>query len=178
MASFDSAIPVILKHEGGYVNNPADPGGPTNWGISTLIIKREGITAKQLGIPDLTADSIKVMKVDAAKWVYKTLFWDKYNYGSIIDQNIATKTMDVSVNCGPSRAHKFAQEAANSCGAKLTVDGILGPKSIEAINKCDSKAWMKAMCAIQLKYYQDLVVSKPSLIVFINNWTKRSNWGL
>lgn len=172
MASFDYAIPVVLKHEGGYCNIKQDKGGATNFGISTLIINREGITAKQLGIPDLTPESIKLMKVEAAEWVYETLFWNKYHYSNLSNDIVATKILDCGVNCGPSRSHRFAQEVVG-----VAVDGILGPKSIAAINAYDPKKFILEFCAIQLKYYQGLVAKNPSQSIFLKNWTKRSQWG-
>jgi lysozyme family protein len=177
MADFDKAIKVSLRFEGGYVNNPADPGGATNWGISTLIIKREGITAAELGIPDLTPESIKLMKVDAAIKIYKKLFWDKYKYSTINNQNVATKIQDIAINCGPSRAHMMAQAAVNKlgCGPLLT-DGILGPKSMAAINKCDSKKLVQAIADEQANYYKNLVIRKPNLGVFLSNWLRRAKW--
>jgi lysozyme family protein len=176
MSTFENAIPVILKHEGGYVNNPLDHGGATNWGISTLIIQRENITAEELGIPDLTPESIKLMTIDAAKSIYKKLFWDKYAYGRIVNQNVATKIMDINVNCGVSRAHCIAQLASTDCGHPLTSDGILGSKSFAAINACDPTKLLKAMCARQLAYYEAIVAHNPTQSVFLRNWTKRSQW--
>lgn len=176
MSDFSLAIPVILQHEGGWVNNPSDPGGETNFGISMLIIKREGITPQELGIPDLNPGSMKGMKVDAAVTIYKRLFWDKYGYGQIADQKVATKVFDCSVNCGPSRAHRMAQNAAIKCGQNITADGIFGPNTIKAINACDPKQWMQAMIAEMTNYYLAIIQANPKLAVFKNNWLHRAQW--
>jgi lysozyme family protein len=176
MSTFELAIPVILKHEGGWVNNPADPGGETNFGISMLMVKREGMTPAQLGIPDFNPGSMKLMKVEAAKDIYRKLFWDKPGYDRINDQLVATKIFDCAVNCGPGRAHKMAQKAANRLGAGLGVDGNLGPLSIAAINACDPAQFLQAMAAEMLLYYQGIVAKNPSLGVFLKNWTHRAAW--
>lgn len=186
MADFDEAIPVILRHEGGWVDNPADPGGETNFGISMLMVKREGMTPTQLGIPgtwnatdsvwDFPPGAMKLMTVDTAKSIYRKLFWDKPGYGRISDQIAATKIFDCAVNCGPGRAHKMAQKAANRLGQKLGVDGNLGALSIAGINACDPKQFLMAMAAEMLAYYQAIVAANPKLGVFLKNWTKRAGW--
>lgn len=176
MANFDKSIVVILRHEGGWVNNPADPGGETNYGISMLMVRREGMTPQQLGIPNFDPGSMKLMTVDTAKAIYKTIFWDKPGYQKIIDDNVATKIFDCAVNCGPGRSHGMAQKAANRLGQKLIVDGNLGPKSLAGINACDPKQFLAAMAIEMLSYYQSIIVVHPTLAVFIKNWTKRAAW--
>src|SRR4051812_29003946 len=98
MSSFDQAIPTILKHEGGYVNDTKDPGGETNWGIS----KR---SYPQLDIKNLSREQ--------AIYFYRRDWWNKYNYGAIHDQQVATKVFDIAVNMGASQAHKLLQRACN-----------------------------------------------------------------
>lgn len=188
MSTFEAAIPVILAHEGGWVANPADPGGETNYGISTLIVRRimadekltRAQTAAMLGLPEahlFTPGYMKPMQVQYAKAIYKKMFWDKYGYGQIADQTVATKIFDASVNCGPKRGGAFAQRAANKLGGMLAVDGVLGPKSFAEINDIDPNQYMLAYAEQMLNYYNDLVVRVPSLSVFLRNWTKRAAWG-
>lgn len=181
MANFEFAIPIILKHEGGWVSNPVDPGGETNFGISTLIIKREGITAAELGIDPATMFQpgyLKPMKVEAAKALYKKLFWDKYKYDQITADLVATKVCDCGINCGPSRGHAMAQKATNKLGQTLDVDGKIGPKTIAGINACDPKLFMKSMADEMVAYYTNLVQQKPHLGIFLKNWLKRAAWGV
>ena len=179
MADFNQAILVILQHEGGWVSNPADPGGETSMGISTLIIKREKISAQELGIDPATMYQpgyLKPMKVAAAIAIYKRLFWDRYDYGHLVDQTVATKVFDASVNCGPKRAHGMIQRAANQCGQSLQVDGILGPHTLAALNACDPEQLVKAMCQQMRMYYTLISNTNPSLKVFLRNWLKRAAW--
>lgn len=179
MSSFDESIKVVLAHEGGWVLDPRDLGRETNFGISMKFIESEKVTPQELGVDDLqTPGCLKKMKVETAKAIYRKYFWDRFGYGKILDQKVATKLMDVAVNCGPSHAHKLAQEAANDCGQHLETDGLLGPKSFEGLNACDPVAWMKAMCARQLGYYKAIVVARPINAAFMSNWTKRAAWGL
>jgi len=179
MSTFDKAIGVILTHEGGWVSNPADPGGETNFGISTLIIKRENISNADLGLDPNTQRVpgwMKAMKVDAAKNIYKKLFWDKYGYEQFHDQLVATKIFDCSVNCGPSRAHRMAQLAANQCGQALSTDGIIGIHTIVGVNACSPDKWMEAMVIEMKAYYNAIALKNPALRVFLNNWNRRAAW--
>lgn len=180
MSNFEMAIPVILKAEGGWVSDPSDLGGETNFGISTLIIQREHITPEFLGLDPATAFQagwLKPMKVDAAQKVYRQLFWDKYKYGNIADQQCATKIFDCAVNCGPSRSHTMAQNAANTSGSSCAVDGVMGPGTAGAINACNPKIFMTNMCAEMAKYYTNIIAARPANAKFKNNWMKRAAWG-
>lgn len=179
MGTYDQAIQVVLMHEGGWVDNPADPGAETNWGISTLIIKRENISAQELGIDPVTMFQpgyLKPMKVDAAKEIYKRLFWDKYGYDGLHDWRVATKIFDCGVNCGPSRAHVMAQKAVNALKGNLVVDGALGPASMAAINALSPESFLDAMVGQMDAYYQDVVKNHPSEAIFLKNWLHRAAW--
>src|SRR5690606_26803467 len=83
---FRRAVEVVLAHEGSYVNDPADPGGETKFGIS----KRQ--------YPDL---DIASLTREQAVEIYRRDWWDKYGYGRLASPAIATKVFDLSVNVGP-----------------------------------------------------------------------------
>jgi lysozyme family protein len=112
--TFDHAVELIFKHEGGYVNHPDDPGGETNYGIS----KR--------AYPDL--DIAHLSKHDAAV-IYKEDYWDKIR-GDDLPYPLALATFDAAVNSGVRRASKWLQYAV---GAKPT-DGIVGNITVDIAN--------------------------------------------
>lgn len=178
MSTFEQAIPVILKHEGGWVNNPNDFGQETNFGISMLIIRNENLTLQDLGIDNWLPGCLKKMTVETAKNLYKRLFWDKYKYGEINDQTVATKILDCSVNCGPKRAHIMAQRACTALGTPIDIDGILGPESFKTINSFDPHTFVVEYARQMLNYYNAIVQKNPTQSVFIKNWTLRSQWGV
>jgi len=182
MSDFEQAIKAILKHEGGWVDDPDDPGGETNFGISMLIIRREGITPAQCGVKDFSPGALKRMPVSAAKDIYRKLFWDKYGYSKIEDQTVATKVFDCGVNCGPSRSHAMIQKAVNTIDAEaltpLTVDGILGPATLAAINSIEPAMLVQNMADEMRAYYLSIIAKKPRLAKFKNNWLKRAKWGV
>jgi lysozyme family protein len=179
MSTFELAIPVILKHEGGWVNDPHDLGAETNYGWSTLTIKRLGLTASDLGIPGpmFATGYLKPMTEATAVKLYRKYFWDLYGYGRINDQKAATKLFDLSVNCGPKRAHTMAQKAINRLQMDVDVDGDLGPQTVGAINSRNPQAFVNELCDVALEYYQAIVKARPQNAKFLNNWTKRSGWG-
>ena len=156
LIQFNEIIEVVLHHEGGYVNDPKDPGGETNFGIA----KRSH--------PDV---DIKNLTKDGAKEIYKEHYWDGNKVESLPEQ-LRHIYFDMCVNQGKGRAVKILQRAANAKGADLKVDGGLGPKTLAAIN--DSNVELQRVRAYRVKYYADLVTRKPDLEKFFYGWFKRA----
>ena len=156
LVNFKDIIEVVLHHEGGYVNDPKDPGGETNFGIA----KRSH--------PDV--DIKNLTKGDATK-IYKEYYWDK-NKVENLPENLRHIYFDMCVNQGKGRAVKILQRAANAKGANLKVDGGLGPKTLAAIE--GSNVELKRVRAYRVKYYADLVTRKPDLEKFYYGWYKRA----
>ena len=152
MADFNKAIEVILKNEGGYVNNPNDPGGETNFGIC------------KKSYPKV---DIKNLTKDGAKAIYKKDYWDKVNGDQINDQNLATSVFDFAVNAGTGTAIKQIQKTLN-----VTADGVLGPKTMAALNS--SSGLSKSFAKRRVRYYIDIVKNKPTQIEFLVSWINRT----
>lgn len=179
MASFEKAIPIILKHEGGFVNHSSDPGGATNYGISLRFLRGLPIIDADLnGDGNVDIEDIKNMTAEQAIKLYKKYFWDTNKYQNINDDTIATKIFDMTVNMGAKRSHMITQTALNKCfGMKLTVDGILGPATISVINAIEDdneQIVLTTICQEQFAFYLRLVEQKPELKVFINGWKRRA----
>lgn len=157
---FRHAVEVVLKHEGGYVNNPADPGGETKYGIS----KR---SYPHLDIKNLTKEQ--------ATQIYYDDWWQKYRYGEIKDLAVATKVFDLSVNMGPSAAHRILQRAVNFVSAaELKVDGILGPLTLAAVNAADPEKVLQMMRYKAAEYYHALAKRRAESRVFLLGWLNRA----
>lgn len=152
MADFNKAIEIILANEGGYVNNPNDPGGETNFGIC------------KKSYPNV---DIKNLTKDGAKAIYKIVYWDKVNGDQINDQNLATAVFDFAVNAGTGTAIKQIQKTLN-----VTVDGVLGPKTMAALNA--SSGLSKSFAKRRARYYIDIVKNKPTQIEFLASWINRT----
>lgn len=178
MASFETAIPVILIHEGGFVNHPSDPGGATNFGISLRFLADHPGVGDFDGDGDVDVEDIANMTQEQACEIYRQFWWDKYRYDLINDQTIATKIFDMAVNMGAGRAHRIVQASLNKAfGLKLSVDGIIGNTTRGVLNACtddDEQLLLSTICDEQFAFYQRLVASRPHLSVFINGWKNRA----
>lgn len=120
-AHFEKAVKKLLALEGGYRNDPQDPGGETKYGISKK-------TYPDLDIVNLTRDE--------AIEIYLNDWWEKHGYGRIDDARIAAKCLSLSVNMGPGPGHVLLQTAVIFSGGlqAINIDGIIGPETIGAIN--------------------------------------------
>ena len=154
LTKFDEIIEVVLEHEGGYVNDPDDPGGETNFGIA----KRSN--------PDV---DIANLTKDGAKEIYKEVYWDKNKVEKVPEQ-LRHIYFDMCVNMGRSRAVKILQESANNKGKNISVDGGMGPMTLKAIENVE----LERVRAFRVKYYADLVTRKPDLEKFYFGWFRRS----
>lgn len=115
MTNFERALAILGPIEGGYVNDPADPGGETIYGIS----RRAHPEAWRLGPPS---------KEEAAA-IYKSEYWDAVG-GDLLPWPINLLTFDFAVNSGSHRAVAELQQNLN-----VPADGIVGPKTVVAALK-------------------------------------------
>jgi len=145
---FDEAIQLILKSEGGYVNDPDDMGGETNFGITKRFYPNE---------------DIKNLKVSRAKEIYHADYWIKAKCDEL-PSDVRLMHFDTAVNMGISRANKFLQKSIG-----VTVDGIVGKNTLAKAHKCDLKTYSKE----RLKYYTKIIINKPEQIKYINGWFNR-----
>ena len=171
MADFKQFFPTLLKFEGGYVNDPADPGGATNKGVTMHTFKR---FAESLLHIQPTLENLKNLTDDQAGVIYKHEYWDKIHGDDIAFQPLADIIFDFYVNAG-SHATKLLQRELNTLGAHLTVDGAIGPASIEAMKHVDPKVLYKRYKAGRITYYEHLVQVHPALRKFLHGWLKRVN---
>lgn len=175
MSNFENAIHTVLKHEGGYVNDPVDPGGATKYGVSLRYLQnKKDLTGDFDHDGDVDVDDIKGMNIEDAIDIYKTDWWDKYHYSMIEDQDLATKVLDLSINMGSKQAHKLLQRAVTSLDRHLIADGILGEQSWYAIDKIDPKELIAAFRNQAAQFYLSLIAKKPKFKKYKNGWLKRA----
>ena len=115
MRPFSDFIKVILQHEGGLVDNPSDPGGLTNYGISQTAYP--GLDIKNLTIEDATS-------------IYYNDYWKKMNLDLLSDDFIKLHLFDMGVNAGIKTAIKLLQQILG-----VIQDGIIGPNTASVSNQ-------------------------------------------
>lgn len=169
MALFELAIPIVLRHEGGLVNNPNDPGGITNYGVSLRWLKGQGLAGDIDHDGDVDAQDITLMTQADAMNFYRKFWWDAYHYDAIIAQAVASKIFDAAVNMGAPRAHTFAQRVVG-----VVTDGVLGPKSLGEINAMPSLKFIEAYQEQMAQFYRNLVAINPARQVFLKGWLNRA----
>jgi len=177
MANFYTAIDKILEHEGGYVNDPDDPGGATKYGVSLrYLTKRGDLLGDFDGDGDIDIDDIVAMTVPQAKEVYRSGFWDANRLGEIKSQLLATKIFDMAVNMGSKQAWKLAQSAASDHGCTLLIDGIVGPHTIKCLNDIEKHDYAVIMTlrTMQKKFYEGIMKRNPKLQKFALGWFRRA----
>lgn len=159
LSNFERAFLKIIDIEGGYVDDPTDPGGPTKYGIS------------QQQYPNLNIEKLSYLD---AKEIYYKDFWQQFGLGIIPSDEIATKCFDLLVNMPPKNAVKCFQRALMACGHRLKWDGILGPITLKTLQAADPVALLPAMRSEQAGYYERLILKKPEFEKFRGGWLKRA----
>lgn len=163
MADYRKLIPFILKFEGGYVNDPADSGGPTNKGVTLNTFRSVYGRTK-------TINDLKHMTENEWRHIYKSLYWDKCKADDIADQSIANMLVDFAWHSGVTTAVKKLQKIVG-----VTSDGICGVQTIGAINSRYAPETFNLLKAARMRYLQGVVKNKHSQARFMYGWTKRVN---
>lgn len=159
--NFNEALSLVLKHEGGYVNHPADPGGATNLGITIGTAKRYGVDMDSDGDTDIL--DIKKLTVAAASKIYKGEYWNKVS-GDLLPSGLDYAVFDFAVNSGVSRAGKFLQGLLG-----VTQDGQIGPKTVAALDGKNAGDLINALCDNRLAFMKSLSTWKT----FGKGWNSR-----
>lgn len=171
MADIDSMLNDIITREGGYVNNAADRGGPTNYGITQKTL------GAYLGRPATVAD-VQNLTVDTAKAIYSANYYTGPKINQLPDL-IQPVMLDAAVNSGPGQSIKWLQQVLNSNNyGPLTVDGGIGPKTVAAADAAATAmgaALNKALVEIRRTFLQQLCANNPSQQVFEKGWMNRCN---
>lgn len=150
--NFDQAFDILMnpQHEGGYSNNPNDPGGETMYGVTERVARAHGYVGAMKDLP-----------LDLAKQIAKTEYWDKYLCDQF-DGNIAFQVFDAAYNGG--HPAQWLQQAAG-----VSIDGVIGAETISAIRKTDPDKIIMRFDAYRLMYLGSLK-TWPS---FGHGWANR-----
>jgi lysozyme family protein len=155
-SSYDESLRRLLMHEGGYTNHPADPGGPTNFGI-TIYDYRKYVK------PSATAADVRAMKVEEAKAIYRAKYWDAQRCDEL-PAGVDYAVFDYGVNSGIGRAKKVLQRVAG-----VTADGALGDETMKAVASFLPSKLIIAICDERLHFLRGL----STWPVFGKGWGRR-----
>lgn len=166
MANVQKLVPFILKWEGGFVNDPDDLGGATNKGITFATYKQY---CKKKGFPEPTIEDLK--GITDAEWteILKTMYWDKWQADKIQNQSVANILVDwvwASGNNGIKRPQKILG---------VTVDGIVGEKTLAVLNAQDPGSLFEAIKADRIKFIDEICKARPENEKFRKGWLNRIN---
>lgn len=154
--NFATALQHVLKHEGGFVNHPQDPGGMTNLGVTKAVWEEwVGHPVSQKIMENLTPADVSTM--------YRRKYWDKVQ-GNDLPNGVDYCVFDAAVNSGPGRAIKWLQGCVG-----VDMDGALGPKTLGAVKAADPKSLVSDYSKRRLSFLQDL----PTFETFGRGWSRR-----
>lgn len=154
---FAICLPLILKHEGGYVNHPKDPGGATNKGViqSTYDSWRD-----RQGQPRQSVRSIADAEVAA---IYRRDYWDAVK-GDDLPAGVDYAVFDFAVNSGINRASRYLQEVA-----RVAADGSIGPATLAAVKALPASTIINGLCDARMAFLRRL----STFPTFGKGWTRR-----
>jgi lysozyme family protein len=173
MADFTQAFQLMIAHEGGYGNDPDDPGGETYKGVARKIFSKwDGwtkvdILKRQTGFP-ANLDKDPELQQNVSDF-YRVTFWDKMNGDQITNQDIANSIFDFGVNAGSGTSSTLAQMVV---GAKS--DGVIGPDSISAINNFDPDHFLASFTVAKIARYVNIVKKRPTSRKYFYGWVIRA----
>ena len=151
--NFQECLDLVLKSEGGWVNNPQDPGGETNLGVTKRVWE------EYVGHP---VDSLKKLTKEDVAPLYEQKYW-RPCYGEVLPRGLDFVVFSMGVNAGPGRSIKLLQSSIG-----CVPDGVIGPKTRELISASNSSTLIAKFSEVRREYYRSL--NKP---MFIKGWLNR-----
>ena len=157
---FERCLTEVLRHEGGYVYHPSDPGGATNMGITRKTLAR---WRKVSPWTDLPKAEMVGLKRDEAALIYRASYWNACKAGDM-PAGVDLALFDFAVNSGPDRAVRVLQAALG-----VAADGAVGPVTLGAVNAANPAKLINAICDRRLGFLGRL----STFATFGRGWTRR-----
>jgi lysozyme family protein len=149
MANINKLVPILLKHEGGYVNDKVDKGGATNLGITEHTWRKLGHDKNNDGVID--EEDIKLLDQDDFRMILKIGYWDEWQADKIKNQSIANFLVDWTYNSGVWGI-KIPQKLLG-----LKEDGVVGKLTLEAVNNYDQEALHSKLILARISFLQTII---------------------
>lgn len=173
--SVETLVDELIEREGGYVDHPADRGGPTRWGITEAVARAHGYGGAMAELPR-----------DDAVAIYTRLYWLRPRFNQIARRapRVATELFDTGANMGPGVAATFLQRALTALNRNgrdypdLVPDGRVGPATLGALDSflevrgaaSGETVLLRALEALQGERYLRLAEKRPANEAFLYGW--------
>lgn len=168
MADSKKLVPFILSWETDrYTNNKKDKGGPTKYGITLATWRRVGYDKNGDGV--LNEEDVKLLTKDDFHRVFKQNYWNACKADKIQDQSVANMLVDFAYNSGVKRAAIYLQLTLG-----ITADGIIGNKTLFAINKSNGKRLFERFKKTREDYLKS--IAKGAQKDFLDGWLRRVSY--
>lgn len=154
--NFAAALALVLRHEGGYVDHPRDPGGATNMGVTRASL------ARWRGRP-VSKDDVRRLTRDEAAAIYRARYWDAVG-ADALGPGLDYALFDAAVHSGPARAVRWLQAALD-----VPADGRFGPRTRAAAETADPATAVRRVAAIRLDFLRGLGTWRA----FGRGWARR-----
>lgn len=154
--NFQDALNAILKHEGGFVNHPKDPGGMTNLGVTKKVWE------EWVGKP-VDEKEMRALTPEIVSPMYRKKYWDPVK-GDELPDGLDYLMFDFAINAGPGRAIKTMQKAIGT-----NPDGAIGPKTMQALKDADQAALVAKFSDEKEAFYRGL----STFNTFGKGWLRR-----
>lgn len=164
MADISKLAPIILKWEGGFVNDPVDKGGATNMGITIATWRQVGYDKD--GDGDIDVQDMKILDKKDFERVLR-IYWDRWKADKINNQSLANILVDWVWGSG-AWGIKIPQRILN-----VAQDGIVGKGTLAAVNSADPQKLFNQLYAARVNFLDGIVVRNPSQKRFIKGWKNR-----
>jgi lysozyme family protein len=173
-ALIEKLIEDVITREGGYVNHPADRGGPTRYGITETVAREQGYSG-----------GMRHLSYAEAAAIYRRVYWVSPGYGkvSLLAPKLAAELFDTGINMGTGTASAFLQRALNALNRNagdygdVQVDRRIGPATLAALKQFltvrgpkSEAILLKAVEALQGALYMRLAETRPSQEAFLYGW--------
>lgn len=159
-ANFDHCVSWIFLREGGYVDAPADAGGPTNMGITQATL------TDWRGAP-VTADDVRALTRDEAGAIYQARYWNPI-HGDALPAGVDLVVFDAAVMSGIGEAAMMLQRTVGAAA-----DGAIGPITLAATDAMDPETVIVGVSQAREDFYRNIVRNDPTQARFLNGWIAR-----
>jgi lysozyme family protein len=156
--NFRDCLELVLKHEGGYVNHPSDPGGMTNLGVTKKVWE------DWVGHP-VTEKDMRELTPALVGPMYEMKYW-RTSYCEKLPRGLDLLVFSMAVNAGSGRSVKLLQDSIG-----VVADGVIGPKTMAKINEANVEALIDKFSEARTAFYKGL----KTFPVFGKGWLNRTN---